>query len=291
MTENREYKSDVFSLIMGVPRYALQTYNILNHTELDNPDEVKMERLESGISLSRRNDASFIVNADLNFYEHQSTYNPNMPLRGLIYFVGAMKDFIKGRDLFGRTQIKIPVPHFVVFYNGLELRPEVEYLKLSDSFMKPTDDPDLELKCVVYNINKGYNTDMISNCEALRGYMMFVEQVRKYDAKADDPEDAVEKAIQYCIDHNVLRDFFIENREEVSKMAIIDMTWEKREPIIRREEREKGISIGERRGEQRGERRKTIQVYQNCLERGLSEEDAVAISGITEEQRKALRDV
>ena len=232
MTENREYKSDVFSLIMGVPRYALQTYN------------------------------------------------PNMPLRGLIYFVGAMKDFIKGRDLFGRTQIKIPVPHFVVFYNGLELRPEVEYLKLSDSFMKPTDDPDLELKCVVYNINKGYNTDMISNCEALRGYMMFVEQVRKYDAKADDPEDAVEKAIQYCIDHNVLRDFFIENREEVSKMAIIDMTWEKREPIIRREEREEGISIGEQR--------KTIQVYQNCIECGLPEEDAIAISGITEEQRKVL---
>ena len=109
---------------------------------------------------------------------------------------------------------------------------------------------------------------------------MFVEQVRKYDAKADDPEDAVEKAIQYCIDHNVLRDFFIENREEVSKMAIIDMTWEKREPIIRREEREEGISIGEQR--------KTIQVYQNCIECGLPEEDAIAISGITEEQRKVL---
>ncbi len=118
MTENQEYKSDVFSMIMGVPEYALQTYNVLNHSNLDDPDEVEIRRLDSGIFLSRRNDASFIVDTDLNFYEHQSTYNPNMPLRGLIYFVGVIKDLTKGRNLFGQKQIRLPVPHFVVFYNG-----------------------------------------------------------------------------------------------------------------------------------------------------------------------------
>ena len=39
-----------------------------------------------GISLSVRNDASFIVAARLSIYEHQSTVCPNMPVRSLIYF-------------------------------------------------------------------------------------------------------------------------------------------------------------------------------------------------------------
>ncbi len=139
-----------------------------------------------------------------------------------------------------------------------------------------TDEPDLELKCVVYNINRGYNEDMKKNCEAIRGYMTFVDKVREYNEEDNSAKDAVEQAIQYCIDNYVLRKFFIENREEVSKMAIIDMTWEKLEPIIRKEEFEEGRL--------EGIDEKAIQVYKNCLERGLSKEDAIEISGITEEQ-------
>lgn len=101
--------------------------------EIQNPDEVEMIQLEKGVSLSIRNDASFIIDMNLSFYEHQSTYNPNMPLRNLIYFANSIEDWVKGHelDLYARKQIKIPTPHFVVFYNGLEKRPEVEVMRLT----------------------------------------------------------------------------------------------------------------------------------------------------------------
>jgi hypothetical protein len=112
-----------------------------------------MVRLDKGISLSVRNDAEFVIDFELNIYEHQSTYNPNMPLRGLVYFVEKLDEFIKGRDIYGHRLIKIPTPHFVVFYNGTEKRPEKEVLCLSDAFYHPTDDPELELYNVPYKVD------------------------------------------------------------------------------------------------------------------------------------------
>ena len=110
--------------------------------------------LENGISLSIRNDAAFIVGTDINIYEHQSSYNPNMPLRALVYFTTIVQELLQKRDWFSSHLIKIPTPHFAVFYNGMADRPEKEILKLSSSFEKPTENPELELICTVYNINQ-----------------------------------------------------------------------------------------------------------------------------------------
>ncbi len=138
--ENREYKSDVFSMLMEDKRYALEVYNALNGSSYEDPDQVEYVNLEKGISLSVRNDAAFIVDTDVSIYEHQSSYNPNMPLRALIYFVDIIREHvIKKRDLFSHNPIRIPVPHFAVFYNGTINRPEKEILKLSDSYNKPTE--------------------------------------------------------------------------------------------------------------------------------------------------------
>ena len=90
-------------------------------------------RLERGISLSVQNDSAFLVESDITFGEHQSTYNPNMPLRNLIYFTNTIVEMVKDMDIYGRHPIKLPLPHFVVFYNGLEKRPDMEVQKLSGS--------------------------------------------------------------------------------------------------------------------------------------------------------------
>ena len=133
---SREYKSDVFSMLMENKTYALEVYNALNHTNYTDPETVEVVELDKGVSLSMRNDASFIVDMSINFYEHQSTYNPNMPLRSLIYMVNTLENWLKKneKDLFSRKLIMIPTPHFVTFYNGAENRPEYEELRLSQAF-------------------------------------------------------------------------------------------------------------------------------------------------------------
>jgi hypothetical protein len=240
MSGNREHKSDVFSMLLEDPKNALEIYNALNGTNYKDPSVVQIVLLNKGISLSVRNDAEFVIDFELNIYEHQSTYNPNMPLRGLVYFVEKLDEFIKGRDIYGRRLIKIPTPHFVVFYNGTEKRPEKEVLRLSDAFYHPTDDPELELKCTVYNINPGYNETLLQNCPVLRDYMTFVGKVRHNLDIRIDLEKAVDRAIEECIQEGVLVDFLKNRRKEVTKNMVLDYTWERREEMIRREEREQG---------------------------------------------------
>lgn len=117
MNGNIEYKNDVFCMLMEYPENALQVYNALNNTDYTDAGLVEMKTIKGGISLSVKNDAAFIVGNDLNLYEHQSTYNPNMPIRHLIYFADIIEPYVKNRDLYSKKKIRIPVPHFVVFYN------------------------------------------------------------------------------------------------------------------------------------------------------------------------------
>ena len=72
----------------------------------------------------------------MNLYEHQSTWNPNMPLRGLFYFAELYERYINGQGyrLTGSTRIPLPFPNYIVFYNGLEWEAERTELALSEAF-------------------------------------------------------------------------------------------------------------------------------------------------------------
>ncbi|MBQ5676343.1 MAG: hypothetical protein IIV45_14965 [Lachnospiraceae bacterium] len=211
MAGNREYKSDVFSMLLEEPANALEVYNGLNGTNYEDPNELEIHLLDKGVSLSIYNDSSFIIDMNLSLYEHQSTYNPNIPLRNLIYLVNLWQDFINNRDLYGRRLIKIPTPHFAVFYNGTEDRPEVEEMYLSSAFEHPTEHPEIELKCMVYNINKGKNVELLERCTVLKNYMYFVDMVRFYKKQLGNSqetlEQAIEMAIDDCIQNHILEDF------------------------------------------------------------------------------------
>ena len=269
---NREYKSDVISMMLQIPEYALDVYNAMNDSAYTDPDMIQIMRLENGISLSVRNDASFFISNYLNLYEHQSTYSPNAPLRFLIYLTNLLKKTIRKRDLYGRKRVQIATPHFAVFYNGTEKRPEKEVLKLSDAFINQTDTPEIELTVTVYNINPDNNTQLLEKSEVLRSYMIFVNRVREnlehqkkiaqnapeYDEAAyeEELEAAINEAIDHCIEHHIMETFFRENRSEVTKSMVLDYTWERREELIRAEEYEdgkrEGLEIGRAEGEKRG---------------------------------------
>ena len=268
---NREYKSDVISMMLQIPEYALDVYNAMNDSAYTDPDMIQIMRLENGISLSVRNDASFFISNYLNLYEHQSTYSPNAPLRFLIYLTSLLKKMIGKRDLYGRKRVQIATPHFAVFYNGTEKRPEKEVLKLSDAFINQSDEPEIELTVTVYNINPNNNTQLLEKSEVLRGYMIFVNRVREnldcqkkseqntkflsseYEEAEleetecmDNLEAAINEAIDYCVKNHIMEDFFRENRSEVTKSMVLDYTWERREELIRAEEYEDGKRDGER---------------------------------------------
>lgn len=267
---NKEYKSDVFSMLLQDKKRAMEIYNAINGTDYDDPELVEMTTLDDkSFSLTVRNDASFILDANLSLYEHQSTYCPNMPLRDLrdlLYFASIIQKRIKAqkRDIYGGRILKIPVPHFVVFYNGKEDAPDQYDLRLSDAFEKETKNPEIELVCHVYNINSGKNTPLLSKCQTLREYMYFVDMVRKNNEISGNLEDAIEKAINPCMEENVLRDFLAQHREEVMHVMTLDYTFERRLEMQRAE----AIEDGERIGKEIGKEEKLSEQIRKKIQKG-----------------------
>lgn len=264
---NKEYKSDVFSMLLQDKKRAMEIYNAINGTDYDDPELVEMTTLDDkSFSLTVRNDASFILDANLSLYEHQSTYCPNMPLRDLLYFASIIQKQIKAqkRDIYGGRILKIPVPHFVVFYNGKEDAPDQYDLRLSDAFEKETENPEIELVCHVYNINNGKNVPLLSKCQTLREYMYFVDMVRKNNEISGNLEDAIEKAINQCMKENVLRDFLAQHREEVMHVMTLDYTFERRLEMQRAE----AIEDGERIGKEIGKEEKLSEQIRKKIQKG-----------------------
>ena len=238
MTENREVKSDVFSMLMEDKKNALEVFNTLNGSDYQDPELVEIKTLEKGISLTIRNDAAFIIDMNLNIYEHQSTYNPNMPTRALIYVAEIIKEIITNTDLFSRSKVLLPTPRFVVFYNGKERRPEEEELRLSDLFQNPTDNPELELICKVYNINSEKFPNVLDRCSVLKEYTEFIDKVREFElAGCSKP---IESAIDWCVGHHILEQFLQSRKPEVLKAMTLDMTFEHREVYIKAEAKAEG---------------------------------------------------
>ena len=301
---NREYKSDVISMMLQIPEYALDVYNAMNDSVYTDPDMIQIMRLENGISLSVRNDASFFISNYLNLYEHQSTYSPNAPLRFLIYLTNLLKTTIRKRDLYSRKRVQIATPHFAVFYNGTEKRPEKEVLKLSDAFINRTDTPEIELTVTVYNINPNNNTQLLEKSEVLRSYMIFVNRVREnlehqkkiaqnapeYDETAyeEELEVAINEAIDYCVKHHIMEEFFRENRNEVTKSMVLDYTWERREELIRAEEYEDGKREGLEIGRAEGEKDTHRFLINKWLQKGKTIAEIAEDLGKSEEYVESL---
>ena len=288
MAVNREYKSDVFSMLLEDKANALEVYNALNDSDYDRPEDVEIILLEKGISLSIRNDATFIIDMYMNFYEHQSTYNPNMPLRDLINYANTMEKRIKNekRDLFGRQLLKIPTPRFAVFYNGTEKRPAKEILRLSDAFVHPMEVPELELICTVYNINPECNGELLEKSEVLRGYMTFVELVRRLEREYNSLETAIDRAMEECIRQHIFEDFFRGRKDEVRKMTQLDFTWERREELIRMEERAEGHAEGHAEGYKQAH----IDAIKKMISKGYSKEQILELDYSEEEYQQAIQE-
>lgn len=239
----RNYKDTIFRMIFRKKENLLSLYNALNGTAYEDTDDLEITTLENAVYMNYKNDISFVFDFELFLYEHQSTCNPNMPLRDLLYVTRVLQNRIKDENLYSKALVKIPAPRFVVFYNGTDSQPEQQFLYLSDAFEKKLDEPSLELAVSVYNINLGHNQELLNACRLLKEYAQYVDQVRTYAEKMPLSE-AVENAVDYCIKNNILADFLVKNQAEAIAMSIFEYDEEKHMKSERKEWREIGRKEG-----------------------------------------------
>ena len=241
---NRKYKDRVFRLLFKNDKKALlELYNAINHSDYKDPDELIINTLDNAIFMGMHNDLSFIIGTHLSIYEHQSTKCINMPLRCLLYVGRLYQQLIDEDEMYGKKLIKIPEPHFVVFYNGTDKLPEEITYKLSDMYESCSEDPELELKVRVLNINQGMNDSLMRSCDTLCGYSIFVAKVREFSQKHALPV-AINMAIDHCIEHDILKDFFMRERKAVFMYSLYEYNQDGHMKVVRQEGIEAGIEKG-----------------------------------------------
>ena len=313
-TTIRQYKDNVFCLLYRDKNNLLDLYNGLNDTNYTNVDDLTVTTLKGGVYMKYKNDASFVFGQDLYMFEQQSSRNPNMPLRFLHYLSDVYRQMYNNSDLHRSTMLKIPVPHFVTFYNDKQPLEAESILRLSDMYEKEIDCPELELIVMVININTDnnagnksrtfnsnindnsvsnsnihtYSSEFLSKCETLKDYMIFVNKVRvKTDVEKIDIRTAVTEAVDECIAENVLSEFFRNHREEVITVSIYEYDEEGHLEIVKEEGRQLGIAEGKQLGLAQGrqigfnegkqlELTKGINAFiKLCKDMNLSDDDTV----------------
>lgn len=240
---NRTYRSRMFEMIFSSKKELLELYNAMNGTHYEDPELLEINTLKNAIYMSMHNDISFIIDSRLALYEHQSTYSPNLPLRFLLYIADLYSALTKDENLYGTKAVRLPTPKFVVFYNGRKELPDIQELKLSDVFTILEDDPVLELKVILININPGHNSTLLNTCKTLKEYTEYTARVRTY-ANLLPLDEAVEKAIAECIQEGILSDFLTKNKAEAKKMSIYEYDEERHMRQTREEGREEGLEQG-----------------------------------------------
>ena len=237
---NRIYKDRLYKMIFNDKSELLKLYNAINGTHYDDPAMLTITTLDNAIYMTMENDLSFIIDMRLALYEQQSTVNPNLPLRFLMYIADIYSAYVKDMNIYSSKKLQIPLPSFVIFYNGVQSQPDKSEFLLSELFHPTTDEPALALKAVMLNINKGHNQELMNACHTLRDYSEYVARIRTYSGELPFA-DAVKKAITECIQENILRDFLLKNRAEAKAMSIYEYDEEKTMRMFRKETLEDGI--------------------------------------------------
>lgn len=235
---HRQVKDRLFRTLFEKDRESLlQLYNALNGTDYRDASKLQVVTIESAVYMVMKNDLAFVVAGTLNLYEHQSTWNPNMPVRFLIYLAEEYQRLAEQAEesLYGSRLITLPTPQCVVFYNGEKQTPEEQLLRLSDAFESRKNEAGVELTVRMLNINYGHNRELMAKCRVLGEYAQFVNLCRQYAAEGGEMQEALNTAIEYCIDHDILSEFLRNNQAEVLGMLLERFDVKKYEKSLREE--------------------------------------------------------
>ena len=245
--ENREVKSSVLVDLMYEDESAEENersfYNALHEEQLPNNIEIKKLRVENVVYMNFKNDFSFKTGDQvLVLGEHQSTLNNNMPLRELMYIGRVLEQLIPIKDRYKKGQVHFPTPEFYTLYNGKDFMEKEKILKLSDAFETKSDDPMLELKVRVININSEAGHELLERCPIIRECSEFIEIIRKYQKKKD--VEPYKHAIEECIEKGILADYLKRKGSEVVNMLMAEYDYETDIEVQRGEAYDEGREEG-----------------------------------------------
>ena len=273
---NRKYKDRLFTFIFGREEnkaWTLSLYNAINHTDYSDPELIQINTIEDVLYMGMHNDVSFITDMQMNMYEQQSSFNPNMPLRMLQYAAGLYEKYLKQNKLnkYSSKRLELPVPRLVVFYNGRGKMEDETILRLSDSY--PGHAPgvigrndidkndidrsvidrndictgDIEVIVHMININAGHSVSILEKCPVLREYMWLIDFIRD-NAPEYGIETAVNQSLAEMPERFMIRDFLAAHKAEVVEMLLTEYDVEETMEMFKRDAKEEGRTEGRAEG-------------------------------------------
>ena len=252
------YKDRLFSFIFGSDEHkdwTLSLYNAVNGSSYDDPESIVITTIRDALYLGMHNDVSFIISNEMNMFEQQSTFNPNMPLR-MLQYAGSLyeKDItLRGKNKYSKTIIPLPVPRLLVFYNGRDEMPDETVLNLYDAFPPAhREDADIAVRVRMINVNKGRSDRTMALCQPLAEYAWIVDRIRVLEADGS-LEDSIGIAIDEMPDHFCIKPYLEAHRSEVKAMLLTEYNEARQMELFYREGREKGQLEGRREGRLEGQ--------------------------------------
>lgn len=265
MSVNREYKDSVFSLYLSDPQRLIDVYNAVAKTNYPLDTPVEINTLTDVLYKNQINDLSFVLDGQVVvLIEHQSTINENMALRLYMYSARVYEKITKQKPLYKRKRVKIPVPQFIVLYNGNEPIPEYTVQKLSDSYMTEQENPQLELKVNIYNINYEVNAEIVQKSKSLNEYSRFIGKIKENLADGLSLEESIKQAIEYGVEHDIMREFLEANGTEVCNMLLSGWNMDEALAVSKEEGFEDGLEFGVAYGEKK-KQEEMIRAFQDVL--------------------------
>lgn len=235
-----EYKDRLFNFLFGNEEHkdwTLELYNAVNNTDYKDVTQIQIATVHQILYMGMRNDVSFMISREINMYEQQSTYNPNMPLR-MLQYAGSMYEKVvtlRKKNKYGKTLISLPIPKLIVFYNGTDTMPDETILHLADSFPENRrDEADISVRVRMININQGHSTKITEKCKPLGEYCYLVTKIREYEVE-QGLESAIDKVIDTLPDNFVIKVYLEAHKAEVKNMLLTEYNEAKQMELFKEE--------------------------------------------------------
>lgn len=245
-----EYRDRLFSFLFGSDEHkdwTLSLYNAVNGTSYTDPEMITITTIRQVLYMGMHNDVSFMIVEEMNLYEQQSSFNPNIPLR-MLQYVGHLYEKLiteQKKNKYGKTLIRLPIPKLVVFYNGTDGQPDESILRLSDAFDENRRaDADIQVTVRMININEGHSGRIMNVCQPLREYAWFVARVQDLEA-AVSLEAAIDQAIEEMPETFVIKRYLEAHKSEVKEMLTTEYNEKKQMELFFEDGRQEGRQEGE----------------------------------------------
>lgn len=291
---NREYRDSVFRMLFNDKKKLIELYNAVFDTDYGPDTPIDIKTIEDVLFVHMKNDIAFTLdNKFIVLTEHQSTVNPNMPVRNLIYLSTILQKMYKKAEFYQTVPLPLPQPEFIVFYNGSRKMPEYQELKLSDSFLgKKKEKYALDLTVKAFNINIKEDEGILARSATLSQYSRLVEKIKTAALDGEVSERIMSLIFKECINEGILPEFLTEHGLEVINMLFKEFTEEEREELYTQSGYKMGLADGLEQGRAEGEtsgaEKMRFELARKMKARNMDVEMIREITGLSDEELENL---